>query len=52
MLQQSPFTRRPTPEEAQYFTAKLRGTTGDARSEVMSDLYWTLLNSTEFSWNH
>ncbi len=46
------FTRRPTPEEAKFFTTKLRGTKGDARSEVMSDLYWTLLNSTEFSWNH
>lgn len=46
------FTRRPTPEEARHFTAKLRGTKGDARSAVMADLCWTLLNSTEFSWNH
>ncbi len=46
------FTRRPTREESQYFAAKLNGTKGDARSEVMADLCWTLLNSTEFSWNH
>ncbi len=45
-------TRRPAPAEAEYFTAKLRGTKGDQRSDAMSDLYWTLLNSTEFSWNH
>ncbi|NBV25318.1 MAG: DUF1553 domain-containing protein [Proteobacteria bacterium] len=46
------FTRQPTPEESQYFVTKLKDTKGDARSDVMSDLYWTLLNSTEFSWNH
>ena len=46
------FTRRPAPAETEYFTAKLRGTKGDQRSDAMSDLYWTLLNSTEFSWNH
>ena len=23
-----------------------------ARREVMEDLFWTLLNATEFSWNH
>lgn len=46
------FTRRPTAVETEYFTAKLRGTKGDPRSDAMADLYWTLLNSTEFSWNH
>jgi hypothetical protein len=47
------FTRRPSAEEAQYFTAKLANARENkTRSRAMSDLYWTLLNSTEFSWNH
>ncbi|WP_165250435.1 DUF1549 domain-containing protein [Paludisphaera soli] len=45
-------TRRPTPEEAAHFAPRLAGTTGDARSELIADLFWTLLNSAEFSWNH
>lgn len=47
------FTRRPTQAEADHFTGLL----ADARSRgvrnnVMSDIYWTLMNATEFSWNH
>ncbi|MEW6302996.1 MAG: DUF1549 domain-containing protein [Verrucomicrobiota bacterium] len=45
-------TRRPTAEERELFTGKLKGTKGDPRSEVMQDLYWALINSTEFAWNH
>ncbi len=45
-------TRSPTAEESGHFSAQLRGTKGDERSERMADLYWALLNSTEFSWNH
>lgn len=45
------FTRRPTPEEAGFFTDKLHAS-GKQRGEAMADLYWTLMNSTEFSWNH
>ena len=45
-------TRRPTAEEAAYFGARLAGTADQIRHERMGDLYWTLLNSTEFSWNH
>lgn len=45
-------TRRPTDEEAKYFEGKLAGKTGNERSQGLQDLYWTLLNSTEFSWNH
>jgi hypothetical protein len=45
-------TRRPTAEEASHFKAHLAGTSGDARKERESDLFWTLLNTTEFSWNH
>lgn len=45
-------TRRPSEEESEHFSSLLNGTKGDQRSENMSDLYWSLLNSTEFSWNH
>jgi hypothetical protein len=45
-------TRRPTAEEAAYFEYRLGGSTGKERHERMGDLCWTLLNSTEFSWNH
>jgi hypothetical protein len=48
----SVFSRRPTSEEAEHFAAQLRGTDGDQRSEKMSDIYWSMLNATEFSWNH
>ena len=45
------FSRRPTPEETAYFTGKFQGP-ANQRGEAMADLYWTLMNSTEFSWNH
>jgi hypothetical protein len=45
-------TRRPTPEESAHFVARLEGTSGKVRKDRLADLYWTLLNATEFSWNH
>jgi hypothetical protein len=45
-------TRRPTPEESAHFTAKLAGSSRAARNERMTDIAWTLINATEFSWNH
>jgi len=45
-------TRRPTPKEQNYFANLLKGTKGKERSRAMEDLYWTLFNTTEFSWNH
>jgi Protein of unknown function (DUF1549)/Protein of unknown function (DUF1553) len=45
-------TRRPTPEEEAHFSARLAGTTGKERIQRLIDLYWALLNSTEFSWSH
>ena len=45
------FSRRPSPEELAYFTGKFQGS-ATQRGEAMADLYWTLMNSTEFSWNH
>jgi len=45
-------SRRPTPAEQRHFVDVLRDDSGTGRSTRMGDLYWTLLNSTEFSWNH
>ena len=45
-------TRLPTEAESDHFTAQLAGTEGNDRSRVVEDLYWSLINSTEFSWNH
>ncbi|GAC1475489.1 MAG: hypothetical protein NVSMB9_28150 [Isosphaeraceae bacterium] len=45
-------TRQPTAEESRHFEAKLAGSRGDDRAAKMSDLFWVLINSTEFSWNH
>lgn len=47
------FTRRPTPAEQTHFTSLLATSKSrGSRSIAMSDLYWTLMNATEFSWNH
>jgi hypothetical protein len=48
----SVLTRRPSPEELSHFSAKLAGSKGQGRKDQVGDLFWTLLNSTEFSWNH
>jgi hypothetical protein len=45
-------SRRPTDEEAAHFERRIAGTAGDERNNRLADLYWTLINSTEFSWNH
>jgi hypothetical protein len=45
-------TRRPTADESAHFVRRLHGTQGAQRSRVLEDLYATLINSTEFSWNH
>jgi hypothetical protein len=45
-------TREPTDEELQHFTSSLAGARGNRRIRFCEDLYWVLLNSTEFSWNH
>lgn len=45
-------TRRPTPDESAHFTDRLTRAVDQKRAELMEDLFWTLINSTEFSWNH
>jgi hypothetical protein len=45
-------TRRPTEKERHHFSSILKNTQGKQRMRGMQDLYWSLLNSTEFSWNH
>jgi hypothetical protein len=47
------FTRMPSPEESAHFEGLLASAKStNSRSSAMSDLYWTLMNATEFSWNH
>ncbi len=46
------FTRRPTEAELTHFVSTLRGTKSGKRNRAMEDLYWALMNATEFSWNH
>lgn len=47
------FTRRPNAEEAAHFAGLLTSAkSGNSRTNAMTDLYWTLMNATEFSWNH
>lgn len=48
----SVLTRRPTEEESAYFIARIAGKAEQERKDRLADLFWTLLNSTEFSWNH
>jgi hypothetical protein len=44
-------TRRPTPDEEQYFVEQLQPGV-EQPGGVVQDLFWTLYNSPEFSWNH
>jgi hypothetical protein len=45
-------SRQPTREEVQYFAGLLARKGDRSRKDKQEDLYWALLNSTEFSWNH
>ena len=45
-------TRRPSPEELSHFKSRLAEAKGNVRKERLSDLFWALVNTTEFSWNH
>lgn len=45
-------SRKPSPAEVEHFQALLRDKQDQGRATVLEDIFWTLLNSTEFSWNH
>jgi hypothetical protein len=45
-------SRLPTPDERRHFVARLAGNHGNKRHLAVEDLFWTLLNATEFAWNH
>ncbi|MDP6443949.1 MAG: DUF1553 domain-containing protein, partial [Pirellulaceae bacterium] len=45
-------SRRPADSEYEHFIDDLGGVKGNLRSQRLEDLFWTLINCTEFSWNH
>jgi hypothetical protein len=45
-------TRRPTAAESAHFVAQLEGTKKQQRMRAVQDMCWSLINSTEFAWNH
>ena len=45
-------TRRPTTAEADFFVNELEEARGRDKGAAMQDLFWTLFNAAEFSWNH
>lgn len=45
-------TREPSKREMEHFRFRLEQTEASEYAQAMEDLYWTLLNSSEFSWNH
>lgn len=45
-------TRRPTPDEAAALRPMLEDIPDNRRAQVVEDIYWSLFNSPEFSWNH
>ncbi|NQV24395.1 MAG: DUF1549 domain-containing protein [Rhodopirellula sp.] len=45
-------TRQPTREEREYFMGLLGELTDKRRTPIIEDIFWTLFNSPEFSWNH
>ncbi|MCA9205035.1 MAG: DUF1553 domain-containing protein [Planctomycetales bacterium] len=45
-------SRRPSSDELGHFVGHIQDKKGAERQRCLEDLYWVLLNSTEFSWNH
>ena len=45
-------TRLPTEVEAGHFCSELGELRGEAYNQKIQDIYWTLINSVEFVWNH
>ena len=44
-------TRLPTETELNHFTKLIEGKKRESRQRAMQDVYWSLINTTEFSWN-
>lgn len=45
-------SRRPSEKMKKYFARELAELRGNARGKKVQDIYWTLINSAEFAWNH
>ena len=45
-------TRHPTADEMAFFENQLAELKDQQRTQAVVDLYWSLFNSLEFSWNH
>ena len=45
-------TRLPSETELHYFLLSFKDVNESERRRKLEDLFWTLVNSTEFSWNH
>lgn len=48
----STLNRLPTGAELNAFCERMHNTKGPERSQAMGNIFWTLINSTEFQWNH
>ena len=48
----STLNRPATAQELEVFTQRLEGKRAEARSRELGNLFWVLLNSSEFQWNH
>lgn len=45
-------SRKPTESERETLAKALEGKSDAAKREAVEDLFWVLINSSEFSWNH
>lgn len=45
-------TRRPTHNEEKHFLVRIAEREDRNRQQALEDLYWSLVNGSEFSWNH
>ena len=48
----SALNRMPSGAELNAFCVRLKGSKGKSRSQIMGNIFWALINSTEFQWNH
>jgi hypothetical protein len=48
----SVLNRQPAEAEMKRFVEHLNRSSGNQRARAIADIYWAMINSTEFSWNH